>query len=86
MAKPTPPEDESKAGKFIRIAERRMTTAVESLRNLENLSVKATYEYDDAQVAAMLKTLRDQIDVIENCFAQGGKKQVENGFSFATAA
>jgi len=81
MPKQTPPPGETKADKFKRVAEGRVTTALGALKNLENLSNATTYEYSDDQVDRIVTALKAQIEVIEKCFAEGGKKQVENGFT-----
>ena len=45
---------ESKAEKFVRLAELRMTKALKGIENLANLSNRSSYEYTDEQVKAML--------------------------------
>lgn len=76
------PENETKDQKFIRLARKRMTNAVIKLRNVAKLSNRNVYGYTDDQIAAILETLRDEVNAIENSFrrAPGTKEKVNFEF------
>lgn len=62
-------DNETKADKFKRLMNKRMTVALDKIRLIGNLSNKATYEYTDEQIAKVISTLRNDIDWLEREFA-----------------
>ena len=53
QGEPASKENETKAGKFIRIGEYRMNKAVDAIGRLENLAKRGSYEYTQEQVDAI---------------------------------
>jgi len=61
--------DESKVGKFVRLAEKRVTKALQELRKIGNLA-GPTYEYTEEQVKAIIGCLYDAVDKINLRFGE----------------
>ena len=72
--------DETKAEKFVRLAEKRVTKALQELRKVGNLAAPA-YEYTDKQVKAILTTLSSAIGDIDVRFHHPCSAEDES-FSF----
>jgi hypothetical protein len=53
---------------FVRLAESRVTRAIESLRIIGNLSNRSNYEYDEEDVKKIINTLQDEITSLKNQF------------------
>ena len=53
---------------FIRLAESRVTRAIESLRIIGNLSNRSNYEYDEEDVKKIINTLQDELTSLKNQF------------------
>ena len=60
--------DESKADAFRRLANKRMTVALDKIRLVGNLSSRGNYEYTDEQVAKIEATLHDAVAHMINQF------------------
>lgn len=56
------PENETKAEKFIRLADFRTNKVIEYLNSLSNLSNKSVYEYTPEQVTAIIQAIDDQLN------------------------
>ena len=72
---------ESKAEKFVRLAELRMTKALKGIENLANLSNRSSYEYTDEQVKAMFGALDAAVEKVKSAFAPK-EKEAASGFKF----
>ena len=62
------PANESKADKFRRLMNARMTATLDKIRLLSNLSNRASYEYTPEQVEKIMAALRNEIDWLEREF------------------
>lgn len=62
-------DNESKREKFVRLAESRMNNALKQLELLANLSNTSAYEYSQADVEKIIKTLKNAVANIEKSFA-----------------
>jgi hypothetical protein len=58
----------TKRENFIRLAESRVTRAIESLRIVGNLSNRSNYEYDEEDVKKIINTLQEEINSLKNQF------------------
>lgn len=65
------PENETKAGKFIRIATPRVNSVIDKLDILANCSGSA-YEYNEEQIKSMFDAIRNAVDA---CYSQFQPKQ-----------
>lgn len=74
-------ENETRAEKFIRLAEFRMNKAMDAVGRLENLSNRSSYEYSQEQVDAMFGALEGQIADIKAKFVPK-KTESKSVFSF----
>jgi len=74
-------ENETRAEKFIRLAEFRMNKAMDAVGRLENLSNRSSYEYSQEQVDAMFGALEGQIADIKAKFVTK-KTESKSVFSF----
>lgn len=54
---------------FVRLAEARVSRALDAIRVIGNLSNRSNYEYDDQDVKKIIKTLQDELNKV--------KKQLE---------
>lgn len=62
------PANESKADCFRRLANKRVTVALDKIRLIGNLSSRGNYEYTDEQVARIEATLLEAIAFTMNQF------------------
>ncbi len=51
----------AKRQNFVRLAEARVSRALDSIRVIGNLSNRSNYEYDDQDVKKIIKTLQDEL-------------------------
>ena len=51
----------AKRKNFVRLAEARVSRALDSIRVIGNLSNRSNYEYDDQDVKKIIKTLQDEL-------------------------
>ena len=63
-----------KRDKFIRLAEGRVTRAIDSIRVIGNLSNTSNYEYSDEDVKKIISVLQAEINDLKSQFAPKGKK------------
>ena len=68
--------EDSKAQKFRELGEARLERAVHAIKLITPLADRARYEYNDAQVKYILKTLRDSIKNVENAFQGKVEKEI----------
>ena len=50
---------------FVRLAEARVSRALDSLRVIGNLSNRSNYEYDDQDVKKIIKILQDEVTKVK---------------------
>ena len=50
---------------FVRLAEERVSRALDSIRVIGNLSNRSNYEYDDQDVKKIIKILQDEITKVK---------------------
>ncbi len=55
-----------KRGKFVKLAERRTTNAIKSIRIIGKLGNRNAYEYDDSDVRKITKALIEEVDLLKN--------------------
>ncbi len=78
----TAPVEETKAAKFTRLAETRVTKALNAIAIIGGLAAKNNYEYTEAQVAAIKTALDAEITVLMNRFAKPDSVAA-GGFKFS---
>ena len=57
-----------KREKFVRLAEGRTQSALEAIRKIGNLSNRRAYDYNDADIKKIIKTLREATNEVERKF------------------
>ena len=68
----------SKREKFVQLAEKRTVNAIKAIRVIGKLANRSAYEYTDADVKKIAKTLNDEIDALKSRMAStGGKDTIE---------
>lgn len=60
--------EESKAQRFIRLANQRVPKVVKGIRNVGNLALRSQYEYTPDQSAKLVKLLQDEVDAVKQRF------------------
>lgn len=65
----------NKRTKFVKLAERRMSNAINQLRLIKNLSNKNNYEYYDSDWKKMHKDLTDELNSIKIAFSANENKK-----------
>lgn len=68
-------ESESRKQKFKRLASKRTTSVLNQLRLIGNLSNKANYDYDEADVRKIFRAIDEQLRVMKAKFR--GKRRRE---------
>ena len=58
-----------KREKFVKLAEGRTQSALDAIRKIGNLSNKRAYEFDDQDVKAIMKALREATTELERKFS-----------------
>lgn len=69
--------------KFEELAEKRMNVALKKISLLGNLSHTGNYEYTDAHVNQILRSLKAAVREVESRFENKGRAE-EAGFKFKT--
>ena len=72
-----------KMAKFEELAEKRMNVALKKISLIGNLSHTGNYEYTDAHVGQIIRSLKAAVRDIESRFANKGKA-ADAGFKFIT--
>ncbi len=68
----------SKREKFVQLAEKRTVNAIKAIRVIGKLANRSAYEYTDADVKKIVKTLNDEIDALKSRMSStGGKDTIE---------
>jgi transcription elongation GreA/GreB family factor len=65
-----------KRGKFVELANNRVSRAINDLRLIGNLSNRAAYEYSDDDVRKITRTLQRELELMKARFA--GTKESRN--------
>lgn len=73
-----------KAAKFIEIASKRMTKALDAIELLGNLANKSSYSWTNDQINAMGGALGDKVNGVLSLFAKPESAKAATGFSFPT--
>lgn len=71
---------ESNRDKFRRLANSRLSKALDAIALLESLANKAAYDYDEDDARKMVKELEDAITLVEQSFENGGPVVRERRF------
>ena len=66
-------KNETKAYRFVRVAEKRTIRVLDSLRLLTQCSNRRTYEYTDEQVRKIFREIRSAVNSAENSFSSDKK-------------
>lgn len=77
--------EKAKADNFVRLAEARLTRALDAMAGLRGLANRNSYSYTPDQVKVMFKALEGELTTLQNLFAPGAAVQEKTGFSFAQA-
>ena len=80
VVKPVKNPKESKSELFIRLATKRVSSVLRSIRILGNCSNRSNYEYTTEQVSSMYETIQDSIDSMYAKFTPS--KQEQESFKF----
>ena len=69
-----------KRRKFAELGTNRVNKAINDIRLIGNLSNKANYDYNDADVRQIMKALREAVNEAEKRFRKSQSKSGDNGF------
>lgn len=61
-------EDNEKRTKFVKYAEGRVQSALAAIRKIGNLSNRRSYQFEEADVKKIVKTLKDAVSELERKF------------------
>ena len=75
MTKENKKQKETKRERFIRIANIRVNKVLDSMRTLSNLANNTLYEYDDQDIALIMKEVDDSVREIKSKFSSTGKQK-----------
>jgi hypothetical protein len=70
---------ETNREKFIRLAEKRVSTAIKTLRLIGNLSNKSNYSYSDSDIDKIFNTLQQELKDAKDQFRKA-KTSKSDGF------
>lgn len=76
----TPKKKESKAERFLRLATKRVSSILKSLRILGNCSKRNNYEYTSEQIEKMFESLQIALNNTEAQFTPSKKEQESFNF------
>jgi hypothetical protein len=68
--------ESQKAQKFRKLGEARLEKAVHSIKLIAPLADKSRYEYTDAQVKYILRTLKESVRNVESAFQGKVEKEI----------
>ena len=66
--------EREKRNRFVRLAENRVSRAINSIRLIGNLSNKSNYSYTDADVRAIISALQSEINNLKGQFNKKNSK------------
>lgn len=78
------PADETKAQKFVRLADMRTNKALNAIANIGGLASRVNYEYTDAQAQAILTALDNELKRLVERFNKP-EATAKTGFSLSEA-
>jgi len=78
-AKEKAARDKARAAKFVELAEKRTTKAINSVRAIAKLSNRNNYVFTDEQVNKIAEALRDEVVQMHEAFA-APEAQAKEGF------
>jgi len=61
-----------KRAKFVKLANQRVTRALEQIRLIGNLSNRAAYDFSDADTKKIIKALQRAVDTTKSRFSKSG--------------
>ncbi len=68
----------SKREKFVQLAEKRTVNAIKAIRVVGKLANRSAYEYTDADVKKIVKTLNDELEALKSRMTStGGRDTIE---------
>ena len=67
--------NETRREKFKRLASKRTTNVLNQLRLLGNLSNKANYDYEEADVRKVFRAIDEQLRIVKAKFKGKGKRE-----------
>lgn len=71
-------KDRDKRGKFVELAEKRTVNAIRAIRVIGKLGNKSAYEFDDEDVAKIIRALTKETDALKaRMTSKGGKGEVD---------
>jgi len=75
MDQTTPTRDLDKARKFRELAEARVSATIWRIRQIGKLARRTSYAFNQEQLEAIFKALRDEVDAAEKAFAPPPPKE-----------
>jgi hypothetical protein len=66
--------------RFVELANKRVTTAIKSVRLVGNLANKRAYNYSEADARKIIRALQDELDILKSRF-RGDRSDAEKIFS-----
>ncbi len=73
-AAPTAHAKDAKADKFVELAQKRVTRAINSIRSVAKLSNRASYHFTDEQITKISEALRDEVVAMNESFTRDPSK------------
>ena len=64
---------ETDRGKFVELAEKRVSRALKDIKLIGNLSNRSNYSYTDDDVKKIVKVLKDSLDEMKSRFDRKGE-------------
>lgn len=71
----------AQAAKFVELAQKRATKAINAIRSIAKLANKGNYVYTEAQVKALSETLRKEVVEMHDAFGKTPSAE-KGGFEF----
>jgi len=65
----------NKHEKFVRLAEKRVTRALESIRIIGNLANKSNYSYKEEDIKQILSALKSELDNLKTKFSSNSSSE-----------
>lgn len=63
-----------KRGKFVELANNRVSRAIRDLRLIGNLCNRAAYDYTDDDVRQIVRALQQEVEAVRSRFGRSGEK------------
>ncbi len=73
--------EKAKAAKFVELAQKRATKAINAIRSLAKLSNKGNYVYTDEQIKTLSEALRKEVIDMNDAFSKTPSED-KGGFEF----